>query len=272
MNTKTICLLGAFAAAACMLGVGSQAQAAMITFQVYVQNAGGNWVTQMDSVTAGNAINVRLYALLPDNQSNTGLNTFKGSLVSAAVAGSPILLGNLATGGGTGAAAVNVNALFTTTRGDGASADIGDPSADRKSFGAPDGDLDIGAVTHTSATGLIQGALLPSNYVLPTDNSSVNAALSHSILLYSTTFTPASGYQSGQQTLLEFVPTYGTGIPSTKTVVIGEVDGTTFSFNGDDLTDVGVAGTTAGTAIPEPATLALLGLGGLVSLIRRRRA
>ena len=258
--------VGLMAALACLAGFAGPAQAWLISFETYAVNQDGSLTQTYYPTGVGDTVTVRTYALLPDSQADTGLITFTGSMVSASVSGRATLLGDLATLSGTSNI---INSAFTAAGADNGTAnDLGDPSADRRSWGSPDGDMDIGkggSSPFSRAGFIILTTNNPFANIVPT---SAAGDPTNSIPLYQTVFTVTAAPE-GSATLIEMLPRYASSGPqANKISVYYNVDGTLYRENGDDL-DMSVGGVLVYT--PEPATLALLAAGAAALLARRRR-
>lgn len=248
---------------AVLVGMGlvcGQAQAApLITFKVVALGAGGveTGDLQLEMTDIGRVLEIRVYAMI-DSQTGglDGLNKTLGSLASVQVAGASLLQGNLAVGVlGSGLAAVGSNV--------GTQRDLGEflgVGAAPQFAALGDGDMDVGVISFGTATA---GFIIPfagtGNYVGGSE-----------VLMYTTTFT-VQDIPLGGETEIAFVPRYYSGANAAQKLNVNfKLDDTTYALNGNDER---VGSSSLGISIiPEPATMALLALGGVVALLRRKRA
>jgi len=238
--------------------LASNANAALITFDMVatggsgvVVSNGGKTVT-VNSGAVNPTVTVELDALFPNtdnNQGNDGLTQAVGSVVSN-------------FGGGGSLTGTFVAQLVPAFQGLGASP--GAPVA-----GTPTGSTNVGSDTAygTASTDGTQFQADSSNSGSPQLGPTGVSGVFRETFGTATFSISSSGAGS---TVLQFIPhtTSASGVASH--IQQFTSDGTATFVNGNNA-NVALNGGVTVSAVPEPGSLALLGLGGL-GLLRRRRA
>lgn len=234
-----------------LLSVGASAQAAVLTYDLRIAESGnsaGVTRTGAKSITVtavGDVVAFEVYGLLDSaTAAADGISSAGGSVRSAAGG----LLGSLST--------VAVQSTFNG---------IGNSSGTAQDLDA-DTDIDVGGTTTNSNPA----------YVKFVTGNGANPVAGSELLLGTLSFTVTSLDELG--TSVNFVPSVlTTGTGTSRLYHQFTVDGTAYTNNGNSATGTGNNSVTAGTAVgisvvPEPASLAVLGLGGLTLLGRKRKA
>jgi len=250
-RVKAVAAVGAFALVG---GFGALNASASVMFDLIATGGNGATVSNggktvvIDSTVANPTITLQLDAVFPNadaNQTNDGLTQAVGSIVSG-FGGSASILGNMT--------AANVSPFLG----------VGTTSGSQV---GPAGDKNIGSDT-TPGTAAADGTEFQadSNTGTPVLGSGAAGALTQ--IFGTATFSITSN--GAGQTVLQYIP-HTTALTGTQSHIQQfESDGTQSFVNGNSASVTMGTGITV-TETPEPGTLALVGLGAVGLLLRRRR-
>jgi len=225
-------------------GILASSASAAVILQYDLRNSSGGKTVSVSAV--GQEVTLSLYAMVYNgdgNANNDGFCAASGGITSAGA-----LKGDLQD--------VVLQVPFNTFTGTGVGLHV-DLDADT--------DLDVGQVstgtTVSDFINAISGATSDYTY----DVTEGDWQVWH---IVDVTFKVNSGAAADQSTDVNFQARNGTSIDKPQKL---NMDGTYYKFKGNDTANVGIGAPVVITFIPEPATMALLALGGVATLLRKRK-